>query len=128
MKVMTNTWMFLYNYTFNLATFLDISFQLDLLYTNANPMKKPHKRIYVQMGLSLLLALVPSLILACTEYDYSLPINFGIFIAFKIVFYTAALISLSYCAYTITRKGMNVNHRNLLLKRHVSYCFLSIFC
>ena len=44
---MTNTWMFLYNYTFNLATFLDISFQLDLLYTNANPMKKPHKRIYV---------------------------------------------------------------------------------
>ena len=42
MDLIKTTWMFLSSFTSSFLTFLDIAFQLDLLYTNAKPMKKPH--------------------------------------------------------------------------------------
>ena len=128
MSLLTNGWLFLFNFFFNMATMFDICFQTDLFLTNIEPFQKPTNRVRMSILLSFVVGLTISLILLGTGFDYSSPLNLGIMFTFKAVFYICALVNISYSAYLFSKSGISKHYRMTLIKRHLSYCCLTTIC
>lgn len=128
MNILSKSWLFFYNFFFAEATMCDIAFQIDLMLTNLKPFQKPNFRVWVQLVLGFIFSSIFATVLLYTDFDYMAPINLTIFFTLKGIFFTGALFNLTYCAIAFTRTGLNKQHRNILFKRHLSFCILTSCC
>jgi hypothetical protein len=79
----------------------------------------------LSIAIALTVSLGAALILLFTDFDLNAPINFGIMLTIRSFFFLCAILNISYCLYVLNKKGMNIHHRNILVSRHLSFCFLT---
>ena len=126
--MLTSSWLFMFNFCFTMATICDISFQTDMVMTNLRPFAKPDTRVKVQLIVGTFFALLSSLCLLWTNFDYLSPINMFFFFGFRAIFFIVAFFNFGYSAYLFTRNGLSKHYRKLLFKRHLSFCILTTVC
>ena len=82
----------------------------------------------MSIAAAVVFSLLSAITFVATAGDPHAPINSVLFYGQKIFFFASAFYSLSLAVYSFARKGLSRQFRKLLMKRHVSFCILTIFC
>lgn len=127
MEIIKNNYNFAMFFCLSFVCQTDICLQLDLIFTLTSPFSPTKKRYMLFLGVSVLISLI-SAISVTTHPDLNYFLNLGIFVVQRVVFFVVAFYSLVLAIYNFSKGGLSRQYKNLLFKRHICYCILTIFC
>ena len=107
---------------------IDICLQIDLVLTLKRPFSNPKWRQIVGISVSTFVALIFAIVIIGTEYNPSSRLLQALFIGSRVIFYLSALTSLSVALHAYRTSGLSKQFRKLLMKRHISFCMLTMVC
>jgi hypothetical protein len=80
------------------------------------------------MAISAIVGLIAAIAILLTDGDVNRPINVVIFYGQRVFFYPTWFYSTFLALYSFTKGGLSRQYRSLLMKRHISFALLVVFC
>ena len=125
---MAGSYLFLMTYTLLLITLLSIFMSIDLVLTMRNPFKNPSVRAYWYYSISVTYALIGTLLIANVDYQPTASMTIYVTLSTKFIFFATVIPSLMFTFFRLRQPGLSKQYRKLLIKRHVTYVLLTVFC
>ena len=127
MEIIKNNYIFAMFFCLSFICGIDISLQLDLVFTLQSPFSPTKKRYMIFLGVSVCVGLVTAISVTMVQ-DLSNPLNMILNLGMRAIFFVCAFWSLGLAAYNYAKGGLSRQYKNLLFKRHICFCILTIFC
>ena len=127
LQILKNNYNFAMFFCMALICSTDICLQFDLVLTLSNPFAPTRRRYIIFMVVSVLYAIVCGTAIVL-DMNLASPVNMTLFFGQRLVFFVVAFLSLGLSFYNFSKGGLSRQYKNLLFKRHICYCILTIFC
>ena len=121
-------------YTFNMwflftfVTMVEIVWHFDLIFTLKRPFENGNKRAMLYIVFAVIISLAQAISILAADMNLNALGPKIIFFSTKALYCAVFPFSMGSAIGAYRKKGLSKQFRNLLFKRHISFCMLSICC